>query len=69
MRDDDGALIIEDKIQLNTSTGNYSTYKVPLRWHYMYIFWTPYYYPFYDDLFLNLPLEGLEFKTDYLISS
>lgn len=69
MRDDDGKLIIEDKIQLDTTTGNFSTYKKPLRWHYMYILRVPYYYDFYDDLFLNLPLKGLEFKTDYLITS
>lgn len=34
----------------------------------MYLFWVPYYYRFYDDLYLNLKIPFV-LKTDFLIKS
>lgn len=68
IRDEDGELEWEKKIMLNTTTWIYENYEVPLRSHFMYLFRVPYYYKFYDDLYLNLKIK-FTLKTDFLIKS
>ncbi len=68
IRDENWELIYEKKIVLNTTSWIYENYDLPLKSHYSYLLWVPYYYRFYDDLYLNMKIS-FTLKTDFLIKS
>ena len=60
--------VIAETKQAYDSDGNYYNYVVPQERKLFNVWWKPYYYERYDDLYLNKVFET-KFKTDFLLKS
>ena len=60
--------VIAETKQAYDSDGNYYNYVVPQERKLFNVWWKPYYYERYDDLYLNKVFET-QFKTDFLLKS
>lgn len=46
--------------------GDVKTYEKQIKKHFFSVWYTPYYFNFYDDTYLNLDIKTIVFKSDYL---
>jgi len=60
--------VIMEKKQEYDSDGNYYNYEIPQEFKLFNVWWKPWYYERYDDLYLNKVFET-QFKTDFLYHS
>lgn len=67
MLDDEWNQAFEQKLTFD-NLWNMLNFKSPLKWDFFTIVNPSYYFPFYDDLYLNLQ-EEIVFKTNYLVDS
>ena len=65
LNDDTFKIETEKDFKYDFLTNSLNSYEKPLRFEYFSIWWVPYYFDFYDDLFLNLPKKPI-FESTFL---